>query len=140
MGSSAAGLLLIDPAGRALLVRRVWWEADGGTWATPGGHIEHSETPIDAAAREFIEEVGVDARCRLIGGIGTGSERGTYDLFIGSVTAAEAKRISRLMHLNEESTAAVWAPVQSPPMPLHPGLLAVWDSVLQVAGPLARTL
>ncbi|HEX7167511.1 MAG TPA: NUDIX domain-containing protein, partial [Acidimicrobiales bacterium] len=32
----------------------------GGTWAIPGGALDHGEEPIDGALREFGEEVGVD--------------------------------------------------------------------------------
>jgi 8-oxo-dGTP diphosphatase len=31
----------------------------GGTWAIPGGALDHGESPLDAAVREFTEEVGV---------------------------------------------------------------------------------
>jgi 8-oxo-dGTP diphosphatase len=31
----------------------------GGTWAIPGGALTHSEGPIEAALREFREEVGL---------------------------------------------------------------------------------
>ena len=31
-----------------------------GFWEFPGGKIEASELPIDAAHREFVEEVGID--------------------------------------------------------------------------------
>ena len=31
----------------------------GGTWAVPGGALAHSETPVEAAVREFREEVGL---------------------------------------------------------------------------------
>lgn len=31
----------------------------GGTWAIPGGALAHSESPVDAAVREFREEVGL---------------------------------------------------------------------------------
>lgn len=31
----------------------------GGTWAIPGGALNRDETPVDAARREFHEEVGV---------------------------------------------------------------------------------
>ncbi|KAI9013581.1 NUDIX hydrolase [Hyaloraphidium curvatum] len=62
---SAAGLrireaargLIVDPAGRVLLVR---FEFPAGTrWATPGGGIEPGESPLDAVRRELREEVGL---------------------------------------------------------------------------------
>jgi 8-oxo-dGTP pyrophosphatase MutT (NUDIX family) len=31
----------------------------GGTWAIPGGALTHSESPVEAALREFREEVGL---------------------------------------------------------------------------------
>jgi len=31
----------------------------GGTWAVPGGALAHGETPVEAACREFREEVGL---------------------------------------------------------------------------------
>jgi ADP-ribose pyrophosphatase YjhB (NUDIX family) len=37
-------------------------------WLPPGGHIEESELPDDAAVREVFEETGV--RCRLVGAHG----------------------------------------------------------------------
>ncbi len=30
----------------------------GGTWAIPGGAIDEGETPLEAALREFAEEIG----------------------------------------------------------------------------------
>lgn len=32
----------------------------GGTWAVPGGALAHGETPVEAAMREFREEVGLE--------------------------------------------------------------------------------
>lgn len=32
----------------------------GGAWAIPGGAIDEGETPLDAALREFGEEIGVE--------------------------------------------------------------------------------
>jgi 8-oxo-dGTP diphosphatase len=31
----------------------------GGTWAIPGGALNRDESPVDAAAREFREEIGI---------------------------------------------------------------------------------
>jgi 8-oxo-dGTP diphosphatase len=33
-----------------------------GTWSTPGGHLDFGETPEQCAAREAMEEVGVEVR------------------------------------------------------------------------------
>ena len=34
------------------------WTHQGGTWAVPGGAIDEGETAIEAALREFEEEIG----------------------------------------------------------------------------------
>jgi 8-oxo-dGTP pyrophosphatase MutT (NUDIX family) len=52
--STAIGAVL-DGDGRILLGRR----ADVGIWTLPGGIIDPSEQPADAAAREVFEETGV---------------------------------------------------------------------------------
>jgi 8-oxo-dGTP pyrophosphatase MutT (NUDIX family) len=47
-----------------LVVRRnrvlLHWHAKLGRWLPPGGHIEPNELPDEAAAREVIEETGVE--------------------------------------------------------------------------------
>jgi 8-oxo-dGTP pyrophosphatase MutT (NUDIX family) len=45
-----------------ILIRRARrLRAHAGQWALPGGRLEHSESPVDAALRELEEEVGL--RC-----------------------------------------------------------------------------
>jgi 8-oxo-dGTP pyrophosphatase MutT (NUDIX family)/G:T/U-mismatch repair DNA glycosylase len=53
----AVRALVLDPAGRVLMVR---FEDNFGTWwSTPGGGIEPGESDEDALARELAEEAGL---------------------------------------------------------------------------------
>jgi len=59
----AAGMLLChrddDDVDRLLLARRAHWVHGGnGLWSVPGGAIDAEETPVEAALREFDEEIG----------------------------------------------------------------------------------
>ena len=58
----SASLLIIEPAGRVLLVRFVFKKgalAGEDYWATPGGGVEEGETFEQAAIRELREETGI---------------------------------------------------------------------------------
>ena len=53
------------PAGGELLLMR---RSDNGHWGLPGGYVEPGESVLDAAAREVLEETGVEIEVgRLIG-------------------------------------------------------------------------
>src|SRR5271166_5534086 len=54
--------MVFDPAGRVLLIRCAVMRADGEFvfWLTPGGEIEAGESPIEAARRELLEELGLN--------------------------------------------------------------------------------
>jgi 8-oxo-dGTP pyrophosphatase MutT (NUDIX family) len=54
MKISAFGAIF-DDQGRILCVKRNYGDR---TWTTPGGGIEHSESPFQAAQREAYEETG----------------------------------------------------------------------------------
>ena len=66
-----AGLLVMANAtGRVLMLQRSLTEDDdaAGMWEIPGGHLEAGESPLDAAIREWTEEVGVDVpKVRIVG-------------------------------------------------------------------------
>lgn len=63
----AAGVAFFDSGGRLLLARHVY----DGRWGTVGGGIEPGESPGEAAAREFEEEVGMRVgELELIGAYG----------------------------------------------------------------------
>jgi len=54
-----AASLILDPAGRALLVQQNY---GGRRWSAPGGVVDPGETPMQTAQREALEEVGVEIR------------------------------------------------------------------------------
>jgi 8-oxo-dGTP diphosphatase len=51
---------VITSAGSALVARRCCGSRYEGYWEFPGGKIEPDETPIEAARREIMEELGVE--------------------------------------------------------------------------------
>jgi len=55
LGSGEPEVLLVKPGGP------FWRKKDVGAWMIPKGMIEPGETPIEAALREFEEEVGIPA-------------------------------------------------------------------------------
>lgn len=59
----AAGVLVrhVDGDNAAYFVAlRSEWCHQGGTWAIPGGARNAEESPVDAALREFAEEIGLE--------------------------------------------------------------------------------
>lgn len=58
----AAGVLFRhrgDEGEAYFVARRSDWTHQGGTWAVPGGALDHGEDPLDGALREFAEEIGL---------------------------------------------------------------------------------
>jgi len=85
-----ASLLLQDDRGAVLFVRQTY---GARLWGFPGGIVDAGESPRDAALRETMEEVGIEAAvCDQIGEyVLTG--RGWPDIqasvFVGRVVAGE---------------------------------------------------
>lgn len=68
-----AAAVLIQKAGRILLVRRVN-EPFRGLWTLPAGFINGGEDPAEAAARECLEETGLQVHMKRILDIISGKE------------------------------------------------------------------
>lgn len=51
--------IIIVKDGEVLLLRRASVHGSG-TWSTPGGHLDHGETLEECAAREAMEETGIE--------------------------------------------------------------------------------
>ena len=61
MAKTSAGLLMLDPSGRVLLVHPggpFFKRRDSGVWSIPKGLCEDGEALEAAARREFFEELG----------------------------------------------------------------------------------
>lgn len=51
-----------NPQGEVLLLKRPDDAHCGGLWSFPGGKVEEDEMPLQAAARELLEEAGLKGR------------------------------------------------------------------------------
>ena len=120
---NAAGIVFCTPEGKALFLKRSDAGDHPGEWCLPGGHAEDGESPLETARRECIEEIG-------------DCPEGYLDL-LGSMTSDEGVEFSTFRQLvndefepelNHEHTEYVWAPIDSPPEPLHPGVRGLLDT------------
>lgn len=116
-GNRGAGILLIaKDTGRLLLVHRSKYVNEPGTWGIPGGKIDDSESPIQAAKREAHEELGYS---------------GTIDTIPAHVFKAGEFRFHNFVAivptefnptLDWENDAAEWFDIDHLPSPLHFGV------------------
>lgn len=112
----AAGILFVQ-GGRVLLLKRAETAQDApGTWAFPGGGIEAGETPEAAARRELQEECGETY---------AGPLTSLYTSRDGFQCFGAALQQPFTPTLNDEHTAAQWAPFDDLPQPLHPGMAEI---------------
>lgn len=111
---SAGFLVFARSTGRVLLLLRSRSSRHPGTWGIPGGRRERGEELIDAAYREFVEEVGVP--CPLVVGP-TAFQSSRYVTFV-AVTPQEF-----VPKLNWEHSHYKWC--DELPWPLHKGVAQV---------------
>lgn len=146
---AVAGLCVrADDTGRVLMLQRALDDEDpaAGYFEFPGGHIEGSESPAEAAAREWSEETGLD----LPVGTSTGtwiSANGIYQGFVYAVASEDLLDIfdrdwtSNPDDPDGDQIEAVtwWDPGQLPDNPaVRPELLGDIDCVMDALSAVAK--
>jgi len=120
----AAGLTVVAPTGRILLLRRSVEVQNPGLWACPAGRIDDGETTLECAVREFREETGYTGWINNIEAAGSQVEKKRlFHHFVAHVP------IEFRALLNWENDGAGWFAPGDLPFPLHPGmgnLLRLW--------------
>lgn len=56
-----AAVVILDDEGRLLLVKRADFATKPGLWSIPAGFVNYGEDVREAAARELLEETGLEA-------------------------------------------------------------------------------
>ncbi|WP_328768629.1 NUDIX hydrolase [Streptomyces sp. NBC_00286] len=107
----AAGALFFDQAGRVLMVEPSYKDY----WDIPGGYVETGESPLQAAAREVREELGITPRLGRLLAVDWAPNRSEGDkilyLFEGSrLTPEDLARIT--LQPDELTSFAFLAPAE----------------------------
>ena len=111
--------VVLDEQNRVLLGRR----ADNGRWAVVSGILEPGEEPAPAAAREALEETGVEVEVLALTAVSVGEpvaypngDRAQYlDLCFWCRPVGGEAHVA-----DDESTAVGWFAVDALPEPLNP--------------------
>lgn len=92
--------------GHVLLIRHRW-----RGWVPPGGKVDPGETPIEAAARELLEETGVAGDLDPVpAAVSVRSYRSDWDPSLGFSYVASIDR--KLPLAGEEGQPAAWIPLE----------------------------
>ncbi len=113
----AAAAVVVDAAGRVLLVQRRFPPYAGG-WCLPGGLAEPGESPEATASREVREETGLEVRPE--------RQLATLGEFVAFLTA---RPVGGTLEAGPDVLEAAWFdPAGAPPLclPMHRQAMEIW--------------
>lgn len=108
---------LIVHEGRLLLLRRAGSHG-GGTWSTPGGHLDFGESPEQCAIRETEEETGVRITDVWFRGITNDVFTATGLHYITIWMQGRLESGEAFIAAPDEATEVGWFPLDALPEPL----------------------
>jgi 8-oxo-dGTP diphosphatase len=118
----AAGLLVVAPGPSVLLQHRAPWSHGGDTWGVPGGARRRTETAIEAALRETVEETALDVTLVRLTGHHVDDHGGWSYVTVLAETDAHLP-----VEPERESVAVRWIPLADVEgMRLHVGFASAW--------------
>lgn len=129
---SCVGAVVLDDAGRLLVVRRRN-PPSVGSWSVPGGRVEPGESGPEAVTREVREETGLDVTVgRLLGSVVLDAEDGKGTLFDVDDYLC-TPRAGQEPVAGDDATDVAWVDLSAfTALDLVPGLhdsLAGWDAL-----------
>ena len=102
------GAIVVDDAGRFLLIRRANPPAQG-QWSLPGGRVEPGEDWLDAVVRELLEETGVTARVdRFVGEVRRDAPLGGIYVIRDYLMTIDSGDSGRTPHAGDDALDAGW--------------------------------
>jgi 8-oxo-dGTP diphosphatase len=125
----AAGVVLLDPASRSILMQlRAEWTHGGRVWGIPGGAKDSHETAIESALREMHEELSIHPDSVEVVHDNMWADHSDWSYH--TVIAFASKEIN--FQVNEEAERAAWIEfAEVAGLELHPGFASNWNDILE---------
>ena len=125
-----AGIMLVTPDDEVLFLLRSPTSNHPNEWDFPGGKADDDETPEETAKRETAEEIGSRPYGEL-SKIADTSSKDDSGSDVDFITFRQFIRHKFTPKLDpSEHTKFVWASLDNPPEPLHPGVREVVNMAL----------
>lgn len=120
----AGCLILAKDSENFLLIKRSEYVPVASTWSLPGGNVDPEESPIQAARRETMEEIGFDLSNKTMKLIYANN---IYFPRFKFFTYACVVPKEFTPNLNWESDSYKWCDIGSLPQPLHWGIQQLFN-------------